>query len=161
MKREPVARWAVRISWSLLAGLWGGWLGAAAALRLPPNADSFGTLLAQGYFGFLAEIGLVAGLAFGALVGGLAENTAAAGYGACRRSRRGNGAQRAGLLADGRGDSGELSRPGSCDWPTPLVVDPSACNCPAFRGQPLRASARGEFAATPVVGSGVPLIRDY
>ena len=73
MKREPVARWAVGISWSLLAGLWGGWLGAAAALRLPPNADSFGTLLAQGYFGFLAVIGLVAGLAFGALVGGLAE----------------------------------------------------------------------------------------
>jgi hypothetical protein len=73
MKREHVAQWAVRVSWSLLAGLWGGWLGAAAALRLPPNADSFGTLLAQGLFSILAVMGFVAGLAFGALVGGFAE----------------------------------------------------------------------------------------
>ncbi len=73
MKLEPVVQWAVRISWSLLAGLWGGWLGAAAALRLPPNADSFGTLLAQGFFSLLALTGFVAGLVFGALVGGLAE----------------------------------------------------------------------------------------
>lgn len=73
MKRGHVAQWAVRISWSLLAGLWGGWLGAAAALRLPPNADSFGTLLAQGFFSLLALSGFVAGLVFGALVGGLVE----------------------------------------------------------------------------------------
>lgn len=40
---------------------------------MPPNADSFATFFAVGFFGFFAWIGLFAGMALGALIGGLME----------------------------------------------------------------------------------------
>ncbi|AGX88471.1 hypothetical protein Cenrod_2413 [Candidatus Symbiobacter mobilis CR] len=65
--------WAVRISWPLLGGVWGAWLGFGGYLRLPQNADSFGTVFALGFFSFFAWVGLFAGIASGALIGGLVE----------------------------------------------------------------------------------------
>ena len=65
--------WAVRVSWPLLGGAWGAWLGFGGYLRLPQNADSFGTVIALVFFSFFAWVGLFAGMASGALIGGLAE----------------------------------------------------------------------------------------
>ncbi len=73
MKRGNAATWAVRISWPLLAGAWGALVGFQGHLALPRNADSFGSLIATGYYGFFALTGLAAGLVLGALVGGLVE----------------------------------------------------------------------------------------
>ena len=73
MKLANTSRWAVRMSWPLLGGLWGAWLGFGGYLRLPQNADSFGSMLALGAFGVFAWVGLVAGMASGALIGGLSE----------------------------------------------------------------------------------------
>lgn len=65
--------WFVRVSWLLLGGAWGAWLGFGGYFRLPHNADSFGTLFASGFFVFFAGAGLFAGAASGALIGGLVE----------------------------------------------------------------------------------------
>ena len=65
--------WFVRVSWLLLGGAWGAWLGFGGYFRLPQNEDSFGTLFASGFFVFFAGIGLFAGAAAGALIGGLVE----------------------------------------------------------------------------------------
>jgi hypothetical protein len=46
MKRGNLLWWAVRLSWPLLGGVWGAWLGFGGYLRLPQNADSFATVLA-------------------------------------------------------------------------------------------------------------------
>lgn len=48
--------WAVRVSWALLGGAWGVWLGLGGALRLPHNADSFGSLIAMGFFGMFVGL---------------------------------------------------------------------------------------------------------
>lgn len=63
----------VRISWPLLGGIWGTTLGLGGLLRLPHNADSFGTIFAQGFYVSAAFIGLLAGCSCGAIVGGLTE----------------------------------------------------------------------------------------
>lgn len=73
MKRENYFWWAVRISWLLLGGVSGAWLGFGGYLRLHQNADSFATGFALGYFGVFAWVGLFAGMASGALIGGLVE----------------------------------------------------------------------------------------
>ncbi len=73
MKPEYRLWWAVRISWPLLGGVWGAWLGFGGYLRLPQNADSFATVFAFGFFSFFAWVGLLAGMASGALIGGLVE----------------------------------------------------------------------------------------
>lgn len=65
-------RSAVRLSWLLLGGLWGGWVGGGAS-RLPDNADSFGTLFAHGFIFFAAVVGLFIGLALAAAIGGATE----------------------------------------------------------------------------------------
>jgi predicted lipid-binding transport protein (Tim44 family) len=65
--------WAVRITWPLLGGVWGAWLGFGGYLRLPHNADSFAYAFAFGYFSFFACMGIFAGMASGALIGGLVE----------------------------------------------------------------------------------------
>lgn len=65
--------WAIRVSWPLLGGAWGVWLGFGGYLRLPQNADSFATLVALVFFSVFAWVGLFAGMASGALIGGLAE----------------------------------------------------------------------------------------
>lgn len=73
MKLEEKFLWAVRVSWPVLGGIWGAVLGFGGLLRLPHTADSFGTVFAQGFFIFAACIGLLAGCACGAVVGGLTE----------------------------------------------------------------------------------------
>ncbi|MEI6208646.1 MAG: hypothetical protein WCP20_17860 [Desulfuromonadales bacterium] len=73
MKSESLLLWAVRISWPLLGGVWGAVAGFGGYHGLADNADSFGTMFAQGFFITTAIIGLFAGAACGVLVGGLTE----------------------------------------------------------------------------------------
>jgi hypothetical protein len=73
MKREDRGVWAVRVSWAVLGGVWGAWAGFGGYLRLPGNADSFGSMLAAGYFGLFALLGLLLGAGTGAVIGGLVE----------------------------------------------------------------------------------------
>lgn len=72
MRQNPYWRF-VHVSWLLLGGAWGAWLGFGGYFRLPHNADSFGMLFALGFFVFFAGVGLFAGAASGALIGGLVE----------------------------------------------------------------------------------------
>lgn len=65
--------WGVRMTWPLLGGALGAWLGLGDALRLPYNPDSFGSVMAMGFFGFFAMVGLIAGMASGALIGASVE----------------------------------------------------------------------------------------
>lgn len=70
MKRgDPLWR-VIRLSWPLLGGAWGVWVGLGGQLALAHNADSFGSVLALGFFAVFALMGLVAGAASGALIGG-------------------------------------------------------------------------------------------
>jgi len=73
MKHKNPYWWSIRVSWPLLGGAWGAWLGFGGYFRLPHNADSFGMLFASGFYVFFAGVGLFAGAASGALVGGLVE----------------------------------------------------------------------------------------
>ena len=73
MKLESRSVRSVRVSWAALGGVWGAWLGFGGYFRLPHNADSFGTMIAAGFFGLFAFIGLFLGVAAGALIGGLVE----------------------------------------------------------------------------------------
>jgi predicted lipid-binding transport protein (Tim44 family) len=65
----------VRISWALLGGAIGVWLGYGGYPRLTHNADSFASFFALGFLGFFAWAGLFAGMACGVLIGGLSEWT--------------------------------------------------------------------------------------
>lgn len=76
MKRGAAWLWVARVSWLLLGGVWGAWLGFGGYLRLPHNADSFATLIAGGFFSVFALVGLGAGMAVAALSGGLTERLA-------------------------------------------------------------------------------------
>ena len=67
------AHWAIRATWPLLGGAVGAWLGFGGYLRLPQNADGFGTLFALGFFVAFAGAGLVGGLVVGAVAGGAVE----------------------------------------------------------------------------------------
>lgn len=73
MKHGDRYCWAVRISWPLLGGVWGAWLGYGGDLQLPHNADSFAMPIAFGFFALFALVGLIVGMASGALIGGLVE----------------------------------------------------------------------------------------
>lgn len=73
MKRQKPYGWFIHVSWPLLGGIWGAWLGFGGYFQLPHNADSFGTFFASGFFIFFAGVGLFAGAALGALIGGLVE----------------------------------------------------------------------------------------
>lgn len=73
MKPGSMLLWAVRISWPLLGGVWGAVAGFGGYNGLANNADSFGTLFAQGFFITTAIIGLFAGITCGVLVGGVTE----------------------------------------------------------------------------------------
>ena len=73
MKLESRGVRSVRVSWAALGGVWGAWLGFGGYFRLPHNADTFGTMIAAGFFGLFAFIGLFLGLAAGALIGGSVE----------------------------------------------------------------------------------------
>jgi hypothetical protein len=63
----------MRVSWPLLGGVWGFIVGFGGYKSLPHNADSFGTMIAQGFFISTAIIGLFAGMIIAMLVGGLTE----------------------------------------------------------------------------------------
>jgi len=73
MRHDNPGSWAVRISWPLLGGVLGAWQGFGGYLRLPASADSFANLLASGFFGVFAWLGLFAGMGLGALIGGSVE----------------------------------------------------------------------------------------
>jgi hypothetical protein len=73
MNQESKLLWVVRVSWPLFGGVWGATLGIGGLFQLPHNADSFGSMFAQGFFISTALIGLCAGIACGLLVGGLTE----------------------------------------------------------------------------------------
>jgi hypothetical protein len=73
MELESKFLWTVRASWPLLGGVWGAMTGFGGFHSLPRNADSFGTLFAQGFFMTTAIIGLVAGALCAVVVGGLTE----------------------------------------------------------------------------------------
>ncbi len=72
---SPGGGWgsALRISWPVLGGVWGAWLGFGGYARIPSNPDSFGSMLALWFFVFFAVIGLLAGAVAGALIGGAVE----------------------------------------------------------------------------------------
>jgi len=71
MKRGGSLWRVIRISWPLLGGAWGAWLGFGGYFALKYNADSFGSVLSLGFFAVFALIGLAAGAVSGALIGGL------------------------------------------------------------------------------------------
>ena len=73
MKSDRLLVWTVRISWYLLGGGWGAIAGFGGYHGIAINADSFGTMFAQGFFIATAIIGLFAGMACGGVVGGLTE----------------------------------------------------------------------------------------
>lgn len=64
---------AVRISWPVLGGLWGAWIGFGGYLGVAPNADSFAMVFAMGFYVVFAVAGLLAGIALGGLTGGVVE----------------------------------------------------------------------------------------
>jgi hypothetical protein len=73
MKRESTYWWVVRILWPLLGGTWGAWLGFRGYFRVYLNADTFAPVFVLGFYMFLGLIGLIAGAASCALIGGLVE----------------------------------------------------------------------------------------
>jgi hypothetical protein len=73
MKQGNYGWRVIRISWPLLGGVWGAWVGFGGYLRLPHNADSLATVFAFGFFSAFAWAGLLAGMASGALIGGSVE----------------------------------------------------------------------------------------
>lgn len=64
---------AVRISWPVLGGAWGAWLGFEGYFRVTPNADSFAMVFVLGFYGLFALAGLFAGMTSAALIGGAVE----------------------------------------------------------------------------------------
>jgi len=64
---------AVRISWPVLGGVWGAWVGFGGYLGIAPNADSFAMVFAMGFYVVFALVGLLAGIALGGVTGGLVE----------------------------------------------------------------------------------------
>ncbi len=73
MSGDHTVVWIVRLSWPVLGGIWGAWLGFGGYFRLARNADSFAMLFALGMFVVFACLGLAAGSVLGATVGGLVE----------------------------------------------------------------------------------------
>jgi hypothetical protein len=73
MKRESPYWWVVRILWPLLGGAWGAWLGFRGNFRVHLNADTFAPVFVLGFYALFALIGLIAGAALCALIGGLVE----------------------------------------------------------------------------------------
>jgi hypothetical protein len=64
---------AVRISWPVLGGLWGAWIGFGGYIGVAPNADSFAMLFVLGFYGVFALAGLLAGIVLSGLTGGVVE----------------------------------------------------------------------------------------
>ncbi|MDP1769919.1 MAG: hypothetical protein Q8L74_14095 [Nitrospirota bacterium] len=64
---------AVRISWPVLGGMWGAWVGFGGYHGVTPNADSFAMVFVLGFYSLFALGGLVAGMTSAALTGGLVE----------------------------------------------------------------------------------------
>lgn len=64
---------AVRISWPVLGGAWGAWIGFGGYLGIAPNADSVAMVFVLGFYCVFALAGLLAGIGIGGLTGGLVE----------------------------------------------------------------------------------------
>jgi len=64
---------AVRISWPVLGGAWGAWIGFGGYLGIAPNADSVAMVFVLGFYCVFALAGLLAGIALGGLTGGVVE----------------------------------------------------------------------------------------
>ena len=64
---------AVRISWPVLGGAWGAWIGFGGYLGIAPNADSFAMVFVLGFYCVFALAGLLAGIGIGGLTGGFVE----------------------------------------------------------------------------------------
>lgn len=75
MKREGPYWWIVLVSWPLLGGAWGAWvLFRGPYSRLSHmNADSFAPVFVWGFAVFFAFVGMIAGAAICALIGGFFE----------------------------------------------------------------------------------------
>ncbi len=75
MKRESPYWWIIRILWPLLGGAWGAWvLFRGPYSRLSHmNADTFAPAVVWVFTVFSALVGLIAGAAICALIGGLVE----------------------------------------------------------------------------------------
>lgn len=73
MKHENTFLWILRLSWPLLGGSWGAWVGFGGYGRITPNADSFGSLLTLGFFTFFGAAGCIVGAVSAALIGGLGQ----------------------------------------------------------------------------------------
>ncbi len=75
MKRESPYWWIVLIFWPLLGGAWGAWvLFRGPYSRMSHmNTDTFAPVVVWVFAVFLAFVGLIAGAAICALIGGLVE----------------------------------------------------------------------------------------
>lgn len=75
MKRETLYWWVIRILWPLLGGAWSAWfLFRGPYSRLSHiNTDTFAPVFVWGFAVFFAFVGLVAGAALCALIGGAVE----------------------------------------------------------------------------------------
>jgi len=73
MKRESPFWWIARIVWPILGGAYGAWLGFRGYFRVHLNADTFAPVFVLGFYAFFALIGLIAGAALCALIGGLVD----------------------------------------------------------------------------------------
>ncbi len=71
MKQDGFSWWVARIWWPLFGGAWGAWLGFRGYFGVKLNADTFAPVFVLGIYAFLALIGLIAGAASCALIGGL------------------------------------------------------------------------------------------
>lgn len=64
---------AIRLSWPVLGGAGGAWVGFGGYFGVAPNADSFAMLFVLGFYSLTAVVGLLAGIAISGLTGGLVE----------------------------------------------------------------------------------------
>jgi len=74
MRRENPYWWFVRILWPLLGGAWGAWLGFRGYFGISFNADTLAPIFVAGFYVFFTLIGLLAGAASAALIGGSVES---------------------------------------------------------------------------------------
>jgi hypothetical protein len=73
MNRASSHRWGVIVACSLPGGAWGAWMGFRGSLQIQLNPDSFAPLFVLGFYAVIALVGLIAGAALCAFIGGLVE----------------------------------------------------------------------------------------
>jgi len=107
--REPVL--VVRPHFMAFArGAWGAWLGFRGYFGISFNADTLAPIFVAGFYVFFTLIGLLAGAASAALIGGSVESLLRRfGAGIVASLSVATLVKRAGALADGRFRPGEIS----------------------------------------------------